>query len=476
MIRPTKKKFVRQVTALVDADPTYVSLVSAGANGSPFNVVKQENPNMGVKVKKRQAATAPAKKSPVLKNANNRVAKGKEALTEAKPATSAIVKFLYSKEEFATEAEVREHLAKSDFEGEVTITEEDDQFIATADDVDQARIAKSAEVEADTGVVAVIATMKAEGVESEEDEDDSEDEEGEDEDGDDSEDDSEEDDEADDEEEDEDEEEAEEEPAPVTKSKKTAPKKPAAKTTEKPAAPAKSKKAAFLEAAAAEADDEEEEAVEAKLQKFDFWNVYDTASSDFMTLLKAGCEDGLAPGFDDVMWTFGQSIRKTLAGDDEAGEPLRKNADDFVTVVIGMHDLFANIVNADMPTVAKADKAKADSLTKWAKSFGKELVAKAERAKAGATTIVKNEAGMDTEALKKMVAEAVAPLAEQVGSVAKTVDKISQRRQTSKGIDPADGTTSEGQAPTTQKKTEKETKVTDATTRLMKSVFAAPTR
>lgn len=467
-MKSKRKQFQRTVTALVDADPTFVSLVSAGANGSPFNVVKQENPTMGVKIKKRTAPTDAAQNAKgataVRKNANNRVAKGKEALAEAHVSNRAITKFFYSKEEFETEAEVRAHIEKSDFEGGFDVTEDDDQFIVTATDVDAARVAKSAVVETgDDGVTAEVSILKdaAEGDESEEDEDDAEEED------EDEEDDEEEEGEADDDEGEED------EPAPVAKN---APKKPAAKKTETPApaAPVKSKKALFLEEAAAEAAAEEEEPVEVALQKFDFWEVYDSASSDFLTLLKNGCEDGLAPGFDDVMWTFGQSIRKTLAGDDDAEGPLKKNAEDFCNVVLGMHNLFASIVNADMGVIEKADKDRAAGLTKWAKSFGKELVAKAERGTTNVVNVTKAEGGISEAALQAAVAAAVAPIAEQMSTVTKAVDKMGNRRQVSKGIDPADATTSEGsKKPAATQKKEADPAAVAAAERISKSVFAA---
>lgn len=475
-MKPTRKKYTRHVTALVDADPTFVSLVSSGANGSPFNVVKQENPTMGVKIKKRTAPITPVQKqqakgaTAVRKNANNRVAKGKEALSETRAAaeSSVISKFLYSKEEFADEAAVRAHIEKSDFEGEVVITEEDDHFVATDESVDAARIAKSVEVEADTGVTAVIVSLSDD---SEEEEDDSEeDEDGE---GDDSEED-----EAEEEEEGEEEDEAEEEDEqPVQKS---APKKPAAKTTETPApaAPVKTKKALFLEEAAAEVEEEAAEPVEATLQKFNFWDVYDSKSSDFATLLKDGCSDGLAPSFEDLLWTFGRSVMTALAGDSDPSGTIKKNADDFTRVAVAQHELFANIVNADMGVVEKADKEKAAGLTKWAKAFAKELVAKDERKPAAAVAVIKNEAGIPADALAAAVAAAIAPVTEQLSSVAKTVDKLGARRQVSKGIDPADATTSEGQAPAATQKTEKKTnqKAIDAANRIGQTVFAAAPR
>lgn len=467
-MKPKRKQFVRNVTALVDADPTFVSIVSAGANGSPFNVVKQENPTM--KIKKRTAATKAAApvsgKDAVRKNANNRVAKGKEALSEVSPTNRAITKFFYSKEDFETEAEVREHLAKSDFEGAFEVAEDDDQFVVTATDIDAKRVSKSAVIETgDEGVKAEVSILKDEASEEadESDEDDAEESDETDDDtgeeGDDEDDATDEDDDAEADDDD------GEEDATAQKAAESAP------------APAKSKKAAFLADLAEEVEAESVEPVEETLKKFDFWGVYDSASSDFITLLKAGCEDGLAPGFDDVMWTFGHSIRNALQADEGAEDNLKKNADDFITVVVGMHNLFSNIVNADMAVIEKADKPRAETLTKWAKSFGKALVEKAEKpaaVKKEAQVQVQNSTGIDPKELASAIAEAVAPMAEQLATVVKTVDKLGNRRQISKGIDPADATTSEGSTkPAATQKKAADPKAVEAAKRLGKTVFAA---
>lgn len=477
------RSFVRRVTSLVDADPTFVSLVSAGANGSPFNVVKQEKPTMGVKVKPRKVAKQGENAGAVAvrKNSNNRVGKARDVVKTDIADTRAITKFFYSKEEYDTEDSVREHIEKSDFEGGYEIEETDDQFVVTATDVDVARIAKSAVIETgDDGVTAEVSILKdaAAGDESEEDgEDDEEADDGEEDDDESSDDESTDDDSTGDDEDDGEEDDGEDGAEGKQPDQKSAQKKPAAKKTAAPAPVAKSKKAAFLEELAAEEDQDADEPVESKLQKFDFWEVYDSASSDFLTLLKDGCSDGLAPGYDDVMWTFGQSVRKTLAGDDDASTTLKKNADDFISVVIGMHELFSNIVNADMGVVAKADKGRADGLTKWAKSFGKELVAKVERSKPATTNTVNvaKSDGASAEDIASAVESAVAPLAAQLTAVTKVVDNIAQRRQLSKGIEPADGTTSEGAQPAPTKKTT--TPAQDAATaaahRIAKTVFAA---
>lgn len=461
-MRPKRKKIVRTVTALVDADPTYVSLVTAGANGIPFNVVKQEEPTMALKIKKRtavipKAASTPPAKAPAKKNANNRVVKDKKPDAEGS-AERFITQFSYAKATFSTEAEVIEHLEKSDFEGGYEITEDAENFIVTNTDIDTSRIAKSATVEADSGVTAVVSILKDDEDEAEDDDE---------EDGDD--------DEAADDDEEEDEESEDEDGAETTQ--KAADDAPPAD-----AKPALSKKAAFLKSLEEESAAASVESTEENLQKFEFWSVYESASSDFITLLKDGCSDGLAPGFEDVMWTFGRSIRNALSDDGEADATttLTKNATDFVGVVMGMHELFSSIVNADMTVVAKADANKADGLTKWAKSFGLSLLDTSERGetKKTATTAQKTaeQPTLDAVAITNLVHAAMTPAMAELANIGKTVDSLAKRRQVSKGIDPADATASEG-AKTSEDSKKKTAELTPeakaATDRLTKTIFAA---
>jgi len=466
MLKPKRKKFVRTVTALVDADPTYVSIVSAGANGLPFNVVKQENFTMGIKIKPRKITdNVVVAKNPVMKNANNRVGKAKESMAEPTAGDRVIIKFLYSKEDFETEEVVREHLDKSDFEGDVTITEEDDQFVVSNSGIDITRIVKQAEVEADPGVIAVVAMLKAESTDDAGDvaTDDNV---------------------ADDEsvaditaEEEEDDAMAESLLSADVVVKDTKDDSDSTeviqKTTDDATTQVKSKKALFLAGLTAEVVAESSETEEQKLQKFDFWAAYDDSSSDFMTLLKAGSGDGAAPGFEDVMWLFGQSVRNALASDTAPDTSIKKSADDFLTVVVGMHSLFSNIINADIEVVAKTDKNKADGLMKWAKSFGRSLV---EDIAQGATLSVKAAESapvIDAGIFTKALADALAPLQADVEAVVKTVDKLSSRRQISKGIDPADATTSEGTKITTITKKEADPAAVASAQRIARSVFAA---
>lgn len=472
MLKPKRKKFVRTVTALVDADPTYVSIVSAGANGSPFNVVKQENSTMGVKIKPRKTTDdVVVAKNPVMKNANNRVGRAKEALTEPTTSDRVITKFLYAKDDFETEEAVRDHLNKSDFEGDVTVTEEDDRFVVSAVGIDPARIVKQAEIEADAGVIAVVAIL------SDESADDS---------GNDSNDDAVDDALGVDTATEEDEAKAESLfSADAVADENTADGNDSAKVTNEvvkkdtddTATQVKSKKALFLDSITAEVIAESVETEEQKLQKFDFWAAYEDNSSDFMTLLKAGSGDGAAPGFEDVMWLFSQSVRNALASDTAPDTSIKKSSDDFLTVVTGMHNLFSSIVNADIAVVAKADKNKADDLTKWAKSFGRSLIEDHPHTDRGAELTAKAAEPVpptfDTGVFTKALAEALAPLQADVEAVVKTVDKLSSRRQISKGIDPADATTSEGMTTTTTTKKGADPASIAAARRVAQSVFAA---
>lgn len=442
-MKSKRKTVIRRVSALVDADPTFLSVVNAGASGSPFNMVKHEDSPMKMKPRNTATTKKTAKKpapTKVVKNANNKVEGKVVAPTVSEERV--ILAFQYDKEAFADEAAVREHLEKSDFENDYTITEEDDHFLVTNSDAVSTTVSKKAEVEADDNVIAIVGVLgKAEEAEEEEDGDEDENE---------------------DEDEESEEDESESEDTPVL-----------------------SKKAQYLADLKKAADAKNEEPVEAVLQKFDFYEVYESGSSDFITLLKEGCDDGSAPSFDDVLWTFGKSIKNALKDDsaDAISTKITQNAADFTAVALQMHTLFANILNADMEVLKKSDAKQAEGFQKWAEDFGNHLIADTEAktttTKGEKTVVVKNEnVGVGEGRIVELLNAALTPALEKITTLSKTVDTIKTRRQTSKSAGSADATTTEDDKKSSKsyKKGDEQgedTPAKQAAQRLAKTVFAS---
>lgn len=454
-MKPKRRSYIRRVTALVDADATYLSVVNQGASGSPFNSVKQEEPR-NMKVKSRRGVPAPTKSA---KNASKRVSANTKKKTSddasMAPSDKALEKLAFDKSIYETAEEVQQYMDdESDFEGNIEITEDEEFFYVKNADLDPATIKKSAEIPTgEDGISAWVALLKSDTDESDEDDEDededdgaitkSEDDADEDEDGDDEDDDSIT--KADDTDEDEDEDEEEDED---DKGKK----KPVSKREE------------FLNSLKEEDEKENQ-------KKFDHWNVYEAGDSDFATLLKEGMEDGAAPGFDDVMWTFGQAIRKALkSGGDDMAAGLQKSANDFVNVTIKMNELFSNMVESEKSEIEAELGDETEAFVKWAKGFGLALINEQSR-DAAPTKKSKAEAveapAFDAAQIAKAVADVIAPLvaankelSAKMAEVSETVDILGKRRQVSKAISTPDASVSEGSAPTDDTATKK--KKTDA--------------
>jgi hypothetical protein len=466
-MKPRKKTYRRKVTALIDGTPSFVSLVDRGASGSPFTSVKKEDSPMKIKAR---AVAAPEKKTAAKSNkAVETAEKRNKVASEPVKTETAITKFVFQKSAgYETVDDVKAFMENSDFEGEMTFEDTDETIVVYNADVTERTVVKESDITTgEDGVVATVAHLLVADAEQStvsksddmDDEDDDED------------------DEDDDMEtstgkgkgkkkpmtaeksDDEEDEEDEDEEDDIEKSEDSK-KKPGYKAEEKPVT--LSKREQFL----ANLKKQEEQVV---VRKFDHYEVWaERNETDFASLMKAGMSDGAAPGLEDVLWTFGQSVRKSLRKGGDVGEQLRKDAASMVDLVIAQNELFSTILEADKEEVAKAEKSY-DDLQKWATDFGKSLL-KEDDEKSSVTksdTPATNNTVIAVDVASE-VEKHIAPIVETVQKLAKTVDKIATRKQVSKSVPTSELSTDE---PATGKSKETTTKSSTAANNLAQVVF-----
>lgn len=410
-----KKSYRRKVTALVDATPSFVSVVDRGASGSPFTCVKHEDKPM--KVNRRKAAPAKTAAAKSNKGVKTPEQKKSENATETKRETM-IVSFSFDKENFATVDDVKKFMDDSDFEGEMVFEETDDTILVkNADAEDVAFLRKEVIDTGDEGVTAEVGSyeVEAETVTKSED-DDPEDE----------------DDDLDD---DEDDSAKSYDDKKKPKKKEADPAPVAAEAEEKPVLSKREQFLANLRKGTA-----------SPVKKFDHYDVWvENNDTSFANLLKAGMSDGAAPGFEDVLWTFGQAVRKTLnAGGDSLSESLRKDAGALVDLVIAQNALFESVVSSSADDVKKAEApASYESLQKWATEFGLALIEDDSEQPAKVSKSANNPVIAEDADVEAVVAKQLNPLMETVGRLAQTVEKLSNRRQVSKSIPAPDAAADE---------------------------------
>jgi len=462
-MKPRKKTYRRKVTALIDGTPSFVSLVDRGASGSPFTSVKKEDSPMKIKAR---AVAAPEKKVAAKSNKSVETAEKRvKAAAEADSTETVITKFVFQKSAgYESVDSVKAFMENSDFEGEMTFEDNDETIVVYNSDVSERTVVKESDIATgEDGVTATVAHLLIEeeqtSVTKSDDMDDDE------------EDDTEtatgkgkgkkkpmtnekSDDDPDEDEDDEDE-------TDLEKAADGEKKKPGYKAEDEPAQ--LSKRELFL----ANLQKQEEPVV---VQKFDHYEVWtERNETDFASLMKAGMADGAAPGLEDVLWTFGQAVRKSLRkGDATVGEQLRKDAASMVDLVIAQNELFSTILEATPEDVTKAEKSYED-LQKWATDFGTSLLKEGEE-KSSVTKSDKAAANnpVITVDVASEVEKHLAPIVETVQKLAKTVDKIATRKQVSKSVPTAELSTDE---PATGKSKETTTKSSAAANQLAQVVF-----
>ena len=381
-----------------------------------------------MKVNRRKAAPAKTAAAKSNKGVKTPEQKKSEKSTESKRETM-IVSFSFDKENFANVEDVQKFMDNSDFEGEMIFEEADDVIIVKNADAEDVEFLRKETIDTgDEGVTAEVGSYEVEAetvVKSEDNDDDDDSNHDEDdpshEDG--------------DSEEEKDEDESAKSYDDKKKPKKTD-KDKAAATTEEP--PVLSKREEFLANL--------RKGAPKSVVKFDHYDVWvENNDTSFASLLKAGMSDGAAPGFDEVMWTFGQAVRKSLnAGGDTLAENLRKDAGALVDLVIAQNALFESVVSSTEEDVKKAEaSASYESLQKWATQFGLALIEEDSEKPAKVSKSANNPVITGDTEVEALVTKQLTPLVETVQQLTKTVDKLTTRRQVSKSLPASDAAADE---------------------------------
>lgn len=414
-MRPKVKRVIKDAQVLSGASARFISIVDAGANETPFVEIKSKHRGENdMTIKKRTNVPQPAKKShkPVTTSQKN---------DKTEQFDKVIAKFEYSTKQFKTEKSVRDHLASSDWEGDVTIEKKGALWIVTPDDLDEDEELTNVQKVAsgDTGVSAFIGLKKKE-------EETSEDEESEDEEEAADEDEEAEESETDDEDEGE-EEEAEEEQASTDTAKKSTPKavKPAAKTPAKKVAPIVKTAAELRKEFLAKRSTERQ--VE---KKFSYWGAYDSLTDDFKEVVEKGMSDGVPPGVEELNYCLTVAIKNALNSEMTPAEKtavMTKAAESFATTVGALDELFTTLVGAESVAkiVTKSDIPVAEVFMENHADF------LATEAKAVATKSAKKVVSKKSVAIEDTVID-YSNIEDKLDSLATIVSKMAERAPVSK--------------------------------------------
>lgn len=315
-IKPSQ--ITRTIGILTDPSPTWMAVVSNGANQTPWNSVKAE-----------AIATAQPPKGKTMP-----LKKGKGAQRDA-----VIRRLTFSKSLFETEASVQKYLDAKGFTETEIEDDEDVWTVKSTEDVSHLTLGKALSTPTKTaGVFAFVSEVQKDVADGDEDED----EDGDDTEASDEDDDTDNDDDADD---------GDEEPAA---------KKKAGRAKAKVIAEPKAKK----KAAPAPTDDEDTDTILAfppdaeGVQKYDFWSAYMSNEGSLTGVLRDGIGyDGVPPGVDEVMSAVFYSAGNVLESDDEDGEKkakLEQIGQDFAAITFGLYELFKTATdNATKSATAK---------------------------------------------------------------------------------------------------------------------------
>lgn len=408
----------KKASKLHGATATYVSLVGAGANETPFTMIKSKAGAKAMTIKKRKTA---AKSHKPLTSAK----KGGKDAVETRTETL-IAKMVFDGDLFEDEQSVRDYISKAEWEAEdiEVVQNSDGNWEARSDgltDEDFSKIGKvdteEEGVEAFVGQREVEVTAKTE--EASEDDEDTDDN-------------SDDIDEVDATEtetkssEDEDDDEEEEEA-----SKEVGKKKPV------------SKRKAFL-------NRRKETKAKETVTKFDAWDARFSKGNTLAKTLAAGMEwDGLPPGYYDVQAAAQSAFANIVADDgmtsEQKQEALNKAAMEMAEIIGGLDTFFDMYLEADEETMAKAfeDKDHRTAISKWADGYADfvadDMSAPEKVAKSDSDTGTAIDYSKVSETVQDIIAKAVGPLSERLDGMSETVEAISTRAPTKKAAAPEDG-------------------------------------
>lgn len=423
----------KKASKLHGATAQFVSLVDAGANETPFTIIKSKDGAKAMTIKKRGTAgkkTTQSKSHKPLTTGQKKSEGSKETRSE-----TMIAKMVFDASVFETEAEVKSYIVEAEWDAEgIVITKNDeDDWEARVEGVSDEDFIKLDKVATDEEGVEAYVGMREVEIEAKA-SDDEDDEEADDSDGD-----TEVTQKADDEDEEDDDEDEEEVEASMDGKKK-----PAKKAEEN-----LTKRQRFLK------DRREAVAKAETVKKFDAWDARFSKGNTLAETIKAGMQyDGTPPGFHEVQAAFSGAVANIVGGDDMPAEnkqdALNKAAMEFAEIIGGLDSFFDDFLNAEEEIVAKAfpEEETREAIAKWAEGFGDfasgqlvetKAVAKVKKA---AETPVTGTAAIDYNAIGTALADSVAkslePIIKQVEDVSEAVTAIATRAPTKKAADPDD--------------------------------------
>lgn len=412
-MRGKVKTAMREASKLHGASAQFVSLVDAGANETPFTLIKSKDGASAMTIKKRGGkGTAVTRKSHKTVNpARKQQSTTKEVITE-----NIIAKMVFSGEVFEDEAAVNAYLEAAEWDAEETsITKnEDGDWEVRPEGTTDDDFLKLAEVDPEEeGVSAFVGTREVKSGDDPDEDDDEEEDEDDDDDGD----------------------EPEQKSAPKSK--------PASAQKSDKTPPTKlSKRAAFL----AKRAEQRETA-----KKFDAWDAYFSKENTLAKALEAGMAwDGVPPGYYEVQSAFTGVAATIVGGDMEHAakqEALNKAALDFAEIIGGLDTFFEHYTDSDEEKVAKAftDAQALEELSKWADNYADfasgetpQPLAKSEKVVKTAKANEGTSGGVTTETVADIIAKALDPITKQVEEVSGTIEALASRHPTKKAADAED--------------------------------------
>ena len=446
----------REASKLHGATATFVSLVDAGANETPFTMIKSKDGAKAMTIKKRK--TAAKKSHKPLTSAKKGGSDAVETRTE-----TLIAKMVFDGDMFEDEQSVRDYIEKAEWEAdEIEVVQNSDgDWEARSDGLTDEDFTKIGKVDTDEdGVEAFVGQREVE-VKTEDTSDDDTDEED-----DEADTEAKSDDDADDEAETETKDDASDDDAEDEDDA------PAATTEEKGKKKPVSKRSAFIKR-------RKETKAKETVAKFDAWDARFSKGNTLAKTLADGMEwDGLPPGYYDVQ-AAAQSAFANIVSDEgltpeQKQEALNKAALDMAEIVGGLDTFFDAYVGADEETVAKAydDDKERVAVAKWADGYADFVAdepAPETVAKAAGDASVAIDYSKVTETVQDIIAKAVGPLTEQIDAVSETVEAISTRAPTKKAAAPEDGGSAGPRKVKQKAGASKEDEGPDATERFAKS-------
>lgn len=424
----------RKASKLHGATASWVSLVDAGANQTPFTITKAAKGANPMAIKKRTSTTGRLKKS------HQKLKTNKDDAAKDVTVENRIAKMVFSTEHFEDEAAVEAYLEEAEWEAEetsITKSEDGSTWEVRADGLVDDDFLKMQKVETDDeGVDAYVGQIEV----TKTDDADVEDEDGDDKDGD-EESVAKSDDDTDAEEDDEIETvDAEGDAAASEEEKGKGKKKPYMKSGDKPKTKL-SKRAEFIK--------KRKEAERNTEKKFDAWDArYSKGNTLAKTLQDGMAWDGVPPGFYEVQAAFNSAVSNIVSGEEVADankqEALNKAALDYAEIIGGLDTFFDDYIEAESETVQAAfenDEEQLEAVKKWADEFGdyvagiSEAPQKIEKSDAAPAAIDYNEFG---DRVATSIADALQPVMKEVGEIAETVQAMATRTPTKKAADPDD--------------------------------------